>query len=72
MNSYYVARGRGPADLADGGVGEPGTTVTLDADAERDPHNARLIADGRLLKLPSETKAREKARRATAAKEGDR
>lgn len=63
MTDYrYV--GRHPGDLADGRPLEPGETVTLDEDAAAVAHNARLIKEGVLLKVPEP--------RTTTRKEGDR
>ena len=43
--------------LADGRVLVPGEPVDLDDDAQKDPHNARLIEEGQLLKLDQPTKS---------------
>jgi hypothetical protein len=47
-------------DLADGRPAVPGETYKLNRDQVEHPHNARLIAEGKLLELPARGTAKTK------------
>lgn len=57
--------GPAPQDLADGKVLAPGEVADLSAEQQKEPHNQRLIDDGRLVKTTAKPKEND------PAKEGD-
>lgn len=55
-----------PQDLTGGRVVAPGERVSLSASDERDAHNARLISEGQLIKVP----AKQVKKESTSTKQG--
>jgi hypothetical protein len=56
-------------DLADGSILAPGEAKELDAEAQADPYNARLIEEGRIVDT---TAVIEEEPKATTKKGGDK
>ena len=69
MTEYrYV--GRAPQDLSGGRILTMGEYVTLGKDEADDPHNARLIEEGKLMKVSPRAAEKAAADAAAATKSG--
>lgn len=59
MDEYRNIHGKA-VDLTGGRFVAPEETVKLSAEELKDPHNASLVEEGKLLKLPAKSKGGDK------------